>query len=82
MSTKEFTFTGKQYTPKLNDFVQTLIADGPDLDAQTLMTVLAIMDETLQDIMQYENTDDSIIECILSMYEIIENYFEMDNEGH
>lgn len=79
---RDFVFTGKEYTPNLNEFVKALINDGPDLDQQTLMTVLAIMDETLQDIIISREANENIVNAILAMYKVIEEYFELENEGH
>lgn len=78
---KEFVFTGKEFTPSLNEFVNYLIHNSPSQEEQALMCILAIMDETYQDILDSPYINEDMQAAVKFMYKNIEEYLELE-EGH
>jgi hypothetical protein len=70
------TYYEKDYTPQLNQLVGLIVDAGPSADEMTLLSVLAIMDESLQLVMR--NADSNTSDAILAMYSEIEHYLDMD----
>lgn len=65
------------WSPKLNDLIKTLKDGGPSNEELTLMSIIAIMDETMRELSrtQYHAP-------IFQTYNEIEAYIESEGVGH